>query len=222
VRWRLEHSRRVAGPEFLFKVPFILKEIAMNLKVWLAAVVMALSLGMQGCSLKTQNLRIDPEVKVKEEQTGAGKTVGLRISDARPNRKLGEVGDPDRKMVDVRVDDDPSPAIYERVKQALMRQGFSVEPYSEAIDRKLDINIRKLELQSVKQPLTFNTELRTEVAAHASNPTGYYDRQFNVRTRKEGAAPPYEKDSTMLVNTALSQALEDLLADEQLIATLAQ
>jgi uncharacterized lipoprotein YajG len=90
------------------------------------------------------------------------------------------------------------------------------------MDRTLDISIRKLELQSVKQPLTFNTELRAEVAAHAANGTAYYDRQFNVRTRKEGAAPPYEKDSTVLVNTAISQALEDLLADEQLIATLAQ
>jgi len=97
-----------------------------------------------------------------------------------------------------------------------------VEPYGEAMERTLDIKIHKLELQSVKQPLTFNTELRAEVAAHAANFTAYYDRQFNVRTRKEGAAPPYEKDSTILVNTALSQALEDLLADDQLISTLAQ
>lgn len=194
----------------------------MNSRIWVATAVIALGLSLQGCSLKTQNLRIDPEVKVKEEQIGGGKAVGLRISDARPDKKLGEVGDPDRKMVDVRVDEDPSPAIYQRVKQALTRQGFVVEPYGEAMERKLDIQIHKLELQSVKQPLTFNTELRAEVAAHAANSSAYYDRQFNVRTRREGAAPPYEKDSTILVNTALSQALEDLLADDQLISTLAQ
>ena len=67
----------------------------------------------------------------------------------------GEVGDPERKMVDVRVDEDPSPAIYERVKQALTRLGFSVQPYSNAMDRTLAIEIRTLELQSVKRPLTF-------------------------------------------------------------------
>jgi hypothetical protein len=60
------------------------------------------------------------------------------------------------------------------------------------------------------------------VAAHAVNATEYYDRQFNVRTRKDGAAPPNQKDSTLLVNTAMSQALEDLLADEQLLAMLAR
>lgn len=184
--------------------------------------VVALLTGTQGCSLKPQYLRIDPEVKVKEAQIGDGKTVGLRVSDSRSDKKLGEVGDPDRKMVEVRVEEDPGPAIYERVKQALIRLGFSVEPFNETMDRTLDVQIRNLELQSVKKPLTFDTELRAEVAAHAVNSNEYYDRQFNVRTRKDGAAPPFEKDSTQLVNTAVSQALEDLFADEELLAILAR
>ena len=194
----------------------------MNTRILLATAVVALLTSTQGCSLKPQYLRIDPEIKVKEAQIGNSRAVGLRVSDSRSDKKLGEVGDPDRKMVDVRVEEDPSPAIYERVKQALIRLGFSVQPYSETMDRTLDIKIHNLELQSVKKPLTFDTELRAEVAAHAVNSTEYYDRQFNVRTRKDGAAPPYEKDSTLLVNTAVSQALEDLLADEELLAMLAR
>jgi len=194
----------------------------MKTQILLASAAIALSIAVQGCSLKPQYLHIDPEVKVKEDRIGDGKSIGLRVSDGRTDKKLGEVGDPDRKMVEVMVAEDPGPAIYERVKKALIRLGFSVQPYSETMDRTLDIKIHKMELQSVKQPLTFNTELRAEVAAHAVNSTAYYDRQFNVRTRKEGAAPPYEKDSTVLVNTALSQALEDLLADQELLALLAR
>src|SRR5690606_13369454 len=87
-------------------------------------------------------------------------------------------------------------------------------------DPALQIELRRLDLQSLKTPFTFETELRTEVAAHASNGNSYFDRQFNVRTRKDGAAPPYEKDSNALVNTAVTQALEDLLSDEQLVSTL--
>lgn len=188
----------------------------------LATAAVALLTSTQGCSLKPQNLRIDPEVKVKEAQVGDGKMVGLRVSDSRSDKKLGEVGDPDRKMVEVRVDEDPGPAIYDRVQLALIKLGFSVQPYSETMDRTLDIQIRNLELKSVKKPLTFDTELRAEVAAHAVNSNEYYDRQFNVKTRRDGAAPPFEKDSTRLVNTALSQALEDLLADEELLAMLAR
>ena len=125
-------------------------------------------------------------------------------------------------MVDVWVEEDPSPAIYEQVRQALTKLGFSVQPYSETMDRTLDIKIYGLELKSVKKPLTFDTEVRVTVAAHAVNSTEYYDRQFSVRTRKVGAAPPNQKDSTQLVNTAVSQALEDLFADEQLLAMLAR
>ena len=194
----------------------------MNTRILLATAVLALLTITQGCSLKTQYLRIDPEVKVKEAQIGDSKTVGLLVSDSRSDKKLGEVGDPDRKMVDVRVEEDPSPAIYEQVKQALTRLGFSVQPYSETMDRTLEVKVKNLELKSVKKPLTFDTELRAEVAAHAVNANEYYDRQFNVRTRKDGAAPPFEKDSSLLVNTAVSQALEDLLADEELIAMLAR
>ena len=176
----------------------------------------------QGCTLKPQYLHIDPEAKVSEKTIGAGNQIGLRVSDERGDKKLGEVGDPDRKMVPVTVEEDFAPAIYERVKKALTALGFSVEPYSDTMDRTLDIGVRKLALSSVKKPLTFDTELRAEVGAHAVNSTGTYERQFNVRTRMESAAPPYQTESAQLVNTALSQALEDLLSDEQLLALLAK
>ena len=194
----------------------------MNSRILLVTAVVALLSGAPGCSLNHQYLRIDPEVKVTQAQIGDGKEVGLRVSDSRSNKKLGEVGDPDRKMVDVRVDEDPSPAIYERVRRALIRLGFAVQPYDNSMDRTLDIKLLSLQLESVKKPLTFDTELRVEVAAHTVNSTAYYDQQFNVRTRKTGAAPPYEKDSTLLVNTAVSQALEDMLADQELLNMLAR
>jgi uncharacterized lipoprotein YajG len=176
----------------------------------------------QGCTLKPQYLHIDPEAKVTQKTIGAGNQIGLRVSDERGDKKLGEVGDPDRKMVPVTVEEDFALAIYERVKQALTMLGFSVEPYSDTMDRTLDIGVRKLALSSVKKPLTFDTELRAEVGARAVNSTGNYERQFNVRTRMESAAPPYQTESAQLVNTALSQALEDLLSDEQLLALLAK
>ncbi len=192
----------------------------MRATLWLSAALLGL-FALQGCSLKPQNLRLDPQqIRIQESQIGSGTTVGLQVTDTRPTKKLGEVGDPDNKMVDVSVEEDPSPKIYARVKEALARLGFTVVPFSEGADPSLKIEIRKLELQSVKTPFTFETELRADVAAHAAKASASYDRQFNVRTRKDGAAPPFEKDSTALVNTAISQALEDLLADEQLLGTL--
>jgi hypothetical protein len=50
---------------------------------------------------------------VKADRIGDDKVIGLRVADERTVKKLGEVGDPDRKMVDVVVEEDPAPVIYE-------------------------------------------------------------------------------------------------------------
>ena len=194
----------------------------MKARLWYVLAVFGVVATILGCTLKPQNLRIDPPVKVNESAVGNGRIIGLGVSDARTEKKLGEVGDPNTKMVDVSVEEDPSAAVYRRLEEALGKLGFSVVPHGDAMERTLQVEMRSLELKSVKTPFTFETELRAALAAHAANGPEYYDRQFNVRTRKDGAAPPFEKDSTMLVNTAISQALEDMLADDQLLELLAK
>ena len=194
----------------------------MKTRLWLVPAVFGTVVALQGCALKPQNLRIDPPLKVTESAVGNGRIIGLGVSDARIDKKLGEVGDPNTQMVDVSVVEDPSAAIYERLQAALTKLGFSVVPHSEAMQSTLQVEIRSLVLKSVKTAFTFETELRAQLSAHAGNGPNFYDRQFNVRTRKDGAAPPFEEDSTMLVNTAISQALEDMLSDEQLLELLAK
>lgn len=194
----------------------------MKARLWYVTAVFGVVATILGCALKPQNLRIDPPVKVNESAMGNGRIIGLGVSDARTDKKLGEVGDPNTQMVDVSVEEDPSAAVYARLEEALGKLGFSVAPHSDAMERTLQVEMRSLELKSVKTPFTFETELRAALAAHAANGSEFYDRQFNVRTRKDGAAPPFEKDSTMLVNTAISQALEDMLADDQLLELLAK
>lgn len=194
----------------------------MKTRLWFALAVFGMTAAIHGCALKPQILRIDPLVKVNESAVGNGRIIGLGISDARTDKKLGEIGDPNTTMVDVSVEEDPSAAVYGRLQEALTRLGFSVVPYSDAMERTLQVEIRSLELKSVKTAFTFETELRAAVGARVANGPEYYDRQFNVRTRRDGAAPPFEKDSTALVNTAVSQALEDMLSDEQLLDLLAK
>ncbi|MFN0038272.1 MAG: YajG family lipoprotein [Burkholderiales bacterium] len=192
----------------------------MNIRFRLAtAVLIALPL-FAGCALKPQYLQVDPEIKAPESQVGAGVQVGLKVSDVRTDQKLGEVGDPNNKMVDVRVAKDPSPAIYLRVERALSKMGFTIVPYSDGMVRTLQVEVRELTLQSVKKALVFDTELRAVIGGIATNGPNRHDRQLNVRTRKESAAPPFEKDSTALVNTAVSQALEDLVADDNVLGVL--
>lgn len=71
----------------------------MKNRFWFAfTLLIALPL-FAGCALKPQFLLVDPEIRSPESQVGAGIEVGLKVSDVRTDQKLGEVGDPNNKMV---------------------------------------------------------------------------------------------------------------------------
>jgi uncharacterized lipoprotein YajG len=177
---------------------------------------------ISGCSLKPQFLHLDPPLNVRGAQVANGTLIGLAVSDGREMQKLGEVGDPNTKMVEVSLTEDFSPALYTKVAGVLKEKGYETVPASGAMTRSLQISVKRLELTSVKTAFNFETELRAELSASARNDNETYDRLFYVRTYKETAAPPFRKDSNAMVNTAVSQALEDILSDEKMLQLLAR
>jgi uncharacterized lipoprotein YajG len=171
---------------------------------------------LSGCALKPQNLRLEPALSVQPVPVASGTIIGLAIQDNRSTQKLGEVGDPNTQLVEVSLTEDFGPRVYEEVSRSLAALGFSVVPYSDNLERAITIDVRKLELSSIKQAFVFDTELRAELGAMARNGGDSYERLYYVRTRKETAGPPSLKESNTLVSTAVSQALDDVLSDQRL------
>ncbi len=190
------------------------------IKNLIAGLAVATATAFSGCALTPQNLRLDPTISMQPQPVASGTIVGLAISDNRSTQKLGEVGDPNTKMVEVSLTEDFRPRLYSEVARLLMALGFSVVPYGDNLERAITIDVRRLELSSIKQPFVFDTELRAELGAVARSGGDSYDRVYYVRTRKETAGPPFLKDSNALVNTAVSQALEDILSDQSLFELL--
>ena len=186
----------------------------------LCAILAAIGVLLPACALTPQHLHLEPTVAVKSEPVASGATVAVSVEDRRTDSKLGEVGDPNTQMVEVSLTEDFKPRLYEEVQKVLTGLGFNVVPAGEEADRSLQIDVRRLELSSVKQPFVFDTELRAELGAVATSGPDTYDRLYYVRTRKETAGPPYLKDSNALINTAVSQALQDMLSDERLLDVL--
>ena len=180
------------------------------------------ALVIQGCALKPQNLHLDPDVAYSGQATTSETLIGFTVADARPTKKLGKVGDPNKELVDVSLEEDFVPLITERLTTGIEKRGFSVVPWSPAITRSLEVRIDSLVLNSVKTPVTFETELRAEVTAAASNERERYERVYYVRSYQETAGPPYERHSNKLVNQAISQALTEVLNDDKLFEMLAR
>lgn len=175
-----------------------------------------LALLFQGCTLKTQNLHLDPSIDAAGEPITSDTRIGLEVVDNRPSKKLGEVGDPNKEMFDVVLDEDFTALVRDRMKEVLESRGFDVVLGTGVMTRSITVAISGLELSSVKRPFDFETEIRANVLAVASNADATYDRVYFVRTRKTTAGPPFERRSNQLVNEAVSQALSDLANDENL------
>ena len=186
---------------------------------WLFA-AFGVALILQGCALHDQDIRVDPQIDMPKSMTGSDKTIALAVSDARETKKLGEVGDPNRQMFDIAVNQDPSPAIRTRVAAALGKLGYTVVPYQDGVEPSLKIEVQALKLDSDKRAFDFLTKLHAEVTAHARSGTESFDKTFSVDQSMNTAGPAYKRDTTKLVNSAVSMALSDLLSDQQLLDTL--
>jgi uncharacterized lipoprotein len=184
--------------------------------------VLALLALVQGCTLTPQNLHLDPIINITSQPVTSDTLIGLSVSDARTTTKLGEVGDPNKEMLDVTLDEDFTALLNQRLTEALEKRGFSVVPESDAMTRSISIEINSLVLNSTKRPLDFETELKAEVSATAHNANEKYDRAYYVRTHRITAGPPFEKHSNQLVNDAVSQALSDMINDDKLLEMLAR
>ena len=188
----------------------------------LGVLVIVLAAVTQGCALKPQKLHLDPDVAYNGEPTTSDTLIGFSFSDDRPTQLLGEVGDPNKEMVPVTLDENFIPLLTEKLTAGLEKRGFKAVPESDAMTRSLKVSIDSLVLNSVKTPVTFQTELKAEVTAAAVNGNERYQRVYYVRTYQETAGPPYEKHSNQLVNQAVSQALNEVLKDNKLFDMLAR
>lgn len=175
----------------------------------------------QGCALGPERIQVNPSFELPASLVGSAKPVAVTAADTRDKKKLGEVGDPNRQMFDVSVEDDPAPAISGSVSRALSRLGYKIEPYDSGDkDRSLTIELQKLKLESDKRAFDFLTTLHAEVLAHARNGNRHFDQKYEITQRMNTAGPAYASDSSKLVNDAVSSALRDMLSDQRLLDAL--
>ena len=170
----------------------------------------------QGCALKPQNVELDPEVGYAGEVVPAEILVGFSVADGLATTKLGEINDAHQVKVDVTVDKNFVPVLSDRLAAGIEKRGFMVAPDNPSVNRTLTVKVNNLTFNSTKTPLAFRTELETEVVAVALTDSGLYERAYVVRTYQDTAGPPYEKQSAMLINKAISQALTAVLNDDEL------
>jgi uncharacterized lipoprotein YajG len=194
-----------------------------NIKLFhFGSIVLSIGVAAQGCSMAPQTVRLAPQVQVSQSDVGRGKVIGLDVSDARADKKVGIIGDEKIKFVSISAEDKSPSAVYREAADALTKLGFKVQPASSATERVLRIELAELEYQSFKRPFSFDTEAKVTVAAVAENGANRYERTFETEEASTSGSPPSQSEIAATINSQVSKALDDVLADRQLIALLAK
>jgi uncharacterized lipoprotein YajG len=188
----------------------------------IAALAFALlAAALAGCAAKPQNIRIDAPVAVSPTDLGRGKVVWLRVSDARPQKTLGVIGDLEGQYAHVSVEDDPSGVLYQNIAEGLRKLGFEVLPTPGPDERSLSVEVRELKYEAIKKSLTFDTRAKAAIAAQAQRGSDRYDRLYEAGQNGTGPVLPGPTETARTVNETVSMALAEMLSDRQLVTLLA-
>jgi len=188
----------------------------LKLCIVLAAVVLG------GCAFTPQSITIAPTVSVRASQVGQGQDVALNVIDERPKKTLGTVG-AGSVGAEISVDGDVVSSIQSALRDGLSKLTFRPVATRGADNSELRVEIRNIDYVVIRG--FWAGTLRVDVGLKA----------ICIR----GTARPYEKlhrgefvesvqvvqqgeANSRYINTAVSEAVNALLADQELMECLAQ
>lgn len=188
-------------------------------RVAIAAAVAALA---SGCAFTPQAVSIAPTINVSSSEVGGNRPVGLTVVDERPKKTLGTVG-ASGVGADISVDGDLVAAVERAVSDGLSRKSF--KPMRKATDDKaeLRVEIRNLDYTIIRGfwagTLRVDAGLKGICIRDGKRP---YEKLHHGEFVESVQVVQSQSANASYINSAVSDAANKLLNDEELSACLAQ
>jgi len=183
-----------------------------------AAIAVGLAVALGGCAFQKQAIQLAPKVDVAASTIGAGKLTMVNVADERPRTTLGTrgaggIGEQLTVQGDV-------PAILKAaITEGLQRQGFATDG---PMENQLRVEIRNLDyvVNSGFWAGKLNIEFLLKGICIKGNARPY-ENMYRGEYRKSVQVVQGEASNNVFVNDVVSQAVNALLKDEQLMSCLA-
>lgn len=188
----------------------------MKLITRLAAAVAAAAF-IAGCAVSPQSIDIAPLVKTPPPSLGGGRTLALEVIDERPQPHFGTLGGVYAGTAHIRPTGDIAPPIREALASALGAAGFQVQPRGAPGEISMVVAVEEVSYHGSGSPRINKIETLAAISLDARGPKGEYNGRSKVKQTKDVILTPTQADNQQLVNDAISNALERLLARQELI-----
>ena len=174
-----------------------------------------------GCAWKPQSATLQPAPNITPSTVGNGVTLAVRVIDKRQSDTIGYRG-LDSQNAAITTTQNVATVFQEKIIKGLVRKGFSASPFEGQPGRLLIVEIRQIDYTTDME--FWKGIVKTEAALGASMiKDGVKFEQFYSGKRTENTVEaPGAKTNERLINGAISDALQRLFEDENLIRYLAE
>jgi uncharacterized lipoprotein len=190
-------------------------------KMFFAVNIFALITISSGCIFSPQKIYIKPNVNVAGTNCGNGAEVSLKVADERPGKIIGYKGDMfTPTAAAISIDQDLGKIVYDTVADGLRNHGYAPSANTENAERMLKIEIRNISYRFSVGFWTDGIFTSASLKALASNNGKTYEKLYIVENQNQIVFTPTDNENERLINIALSQAIEKLLRDNDLLVFL--
>ncbi len=177
----------------------------------------ALFAGLALCALLAgcggQQATVTPSVIVEKESLGRDVEVSIKVVDARPSAEVGMCNPASSFAGKLTTACDPAPAMRAAVETGLRDKGFKPAAPSEAVVRKLTVELTELSYKPTQEGAHLAARAVAVVSVTADNngtvETKRYEGETVWKLPAEGVEPEFDKLLSMTVSKALSRMAGD-------------
>jgi uncharacterized lipoprotein YajG len=187
----------------------------------LALVLVILSMS-SGCAFQAQAVKITPEIKSTSSVSGEGKSVQLVILDERPSQIVGQRG-AGTAGADMTVDGDLQGIVAKAISDGLAQRRFAAQTQDSHDLSRLRVEIRNLQSKNIVG--FWAGTLRDEFSLKAvCKPVkgADYEQMYNGLYETSIQVVPTGDANNRYVSAAVSDAVNKLVNDDQLLRCLAE
>jgi uncharacterized lipoprotein YajG len=186
------------------------------------SVALLVLLSLSGCAFTPQAVSIAPDVKISASKIGNGREVSLNVVDERPKKTLGTVGA--RGVgADISIEGDLVVAVQRALADGLARMDF--KPGNAQLGNNVGIRVEIRNLDYVIIQGFWAGTLRVDAGLKAiciRNGLRPYERLYHGEFVESIQVVQGKVANERYINTALSDAVNGLLSDRELLDCLAE
>lgn len=186
-----------------------------------AFLVLIVLLSLNACAYTPQKALITPNLQIAETNIGSSKEVGLSVVDERDDKVIGHRGSVYGKAAQITTEQDVPDIFDEKIKEGLIKLGFSPISYSEDFPRSLKVEIRLLEYSTSLGFWTGGIHMKSTLKALATNNGEKYEHIYRVNNEKRVLVVPTASKNEQIINQTASDVLLELFQDQELFQFLA-